>query len=101
MTSLRMRMVLIVIVLLSASSCTVISDKASKKADKENAYLSTFLNKPLANLSSTFGKPTQTLVENNQTVHVYEIKGTIFDCHRKFTIDNKNIVVGFVSTCWD
>ena len=74
MTSLRMIMVLIVIVLLSASSCTVISDKASKKADKENAYLSTFLNKPLANLSSTFGKPTQTLVENNQTVHVYEIK---------------------------
>jgi len=101
MTSLRMRMVLIVIVLLSASSCTVISDKASKKADKENAYLSTFLNKPLANLSSTFGKPTQTLVENNQTVHVYEIKGTIFDCQRKFTIDNKNIVIGFVSTCWD
>jgi hypothetical protein len=86
---------------LSASSCTVISDKASKKADKENAYLSTFLNKPLANLSSTFGKPTQTLVENNQTVHVYEIKGTIFDCQRKFTIDNKNIVIGFVSTCWD
>jgi hypothetical protein len=101
MTSLRMRMVLIVIVLLSASSCTVISDKASKKADKENAYLSTFLNKPLANLSSTFGKPTQTLVENNQTVHVYEIKGMIFDCQRKFTIDNKNIVIGFVSTCWD
>jgi hypothetical protein len=96
-----MRMVLIVIVLLSASSCTVISDKASKKADKENAYLSTFLNKPLANLSSTFGKPTQTLVENNQTVHVYEIKGMIFDCQRKFTIDNKNIVIGFVSTCWD
>ena len=101
MTSLKMRIILIILALLSGSSCTVISDNASKKADKENAYLSTFLNKPVANLSSTFGKPTQTLVENNQTVHVYEIKGTIFDCQRKFTIDNKNIVIGFVSTCWD
>jgi hypothetical protein len=25
----------------------------------------------------------------------------VFDCQRKFTIDNKNIVTGFVSTCWD
>jgi hypothetical protein len=25
----------------------------------------------------------------------------LFDCQRKFTIDNKNIVTGFVSTCWD
>ena len=82
-------------------SCSAISEKAKEKADKEKSYLATFLNKPLTNLSSTFGKPTQTLVENNQTVHVYEIKGTIFDCQRKFTIDNKNIVVGFVSTCWD
>ena len=101
MTSLKMRIILIILALLSGSSCTVISDNASKKADKENAYLSTFLNKPVTNLSSTFGKPTQTLVENNQTIHVYEIKGKIFDCQRKFTIDNKNIVIGFVSTCWD
>ena len=86
---------------MSASSCTVISDKASKKADKENAYLATFLNKPVTNLNSTFGKPTQILVENNLTVYVYEIKGTVFDCQRKFTIDNKNNVIGFVSTCWD
>ena len=101
MTSLRMRIVLIVLALLSGSSCTVISEKAKQKADKENAYLATFLNKSVTNLNSTFGKPTQTLVENNQTVYVYEIKGTVFDCQRKFTIDNKNNVIGFVSTCWD
>ena len=82
-------------------SCAVVSEKAKQKADKENAYLATFLNKPVTNLNSTFGKPTQTLVENNQTVYVYEIKGTVFDCQRKFTIDNKNNVIGFVSTCWD
>ena len=83
------------------SSCAAVSEKAAKKADKENAYLSTFLNKPSFNLSQTFGKPTQILTENNQTLHVYEIKGKVFDCQRKFTIDNKNIVTGFVSTCWD
>jgi len=85
----------------SLSSCTIISEKAAQKADKENAYLSSFLNKSSAVLNQTFGKPTQTLTENNQTVHVYEIKGKLFDCQRKFTIDNKNIVTGFVSTCWD
>ena len=83
------------------SSCAAVSEKAAKKADKENAYLSTFLSKPSFNLSQTFGKPTQILTENNQTVHIYEIKGKVFDCQRKFTIDNKNIVTGFVSTCWD
>ncbi len=83
------------------TSCTVISEKASQKADKENAYLSTFLNKSSTTLNQTFGKPTQILTENNQTTHVYEIKGRVFDCQRKFTIDSKNIVTGFVSTCWD
>jgi len=83
------------------SSCAIVSEKATQKADKENAYLSTFLNKSSTTLNQTFGKPTQTLAENNQTVHVYEIKGKVFDCQRKFTIDNKNIVTGFVSTCWD
>ncbi|MFM7498928.1 MAG: hypothetical protein ACKO5H_03525 [Candidatus Fonsibacter sp.] len=82
-------------------SCAVISEKATQKADKENAYLSTFLNKSTTTLNQTFGKPTQVLSENNQTVHVYEIKGKLFDCQRKFTIDNKNIITGFVSTCWD
>ncbi len=82
-------------------SCSAVSEKAKEKADKENAYLSTFLNKPSLNLIQTFGKPTQILTENNQTIHLYEIKGKVFDCQRKFTIDNKNIVTGFVSTCWD
>ena len=94
--------VLSLLVLLSIlTSCTVISEKAAQKADKENAYLSTFLNKSSANLNQTFGKPTQILTENNQTVHVYEIKGKVFDCQRKFTLDSKNIITGFVSTCWD
>jgi hypothetical protein len=83
------------------SSCAAVSEKATQKADKENAYLSTFLNKPSVTLNQTFGKPTQTLAENNQTVYVYEIKGKLFDCQRKFTINDKNVVTGFVSTCWD
>lgn len=83
------------------NSCAAISEKAAQIADKENAYLSTFLNKPATSLNQTFGKPTQILSENNITTHVYEVKGKIFDCQRKFTIDSKNMVVGFVSTCWD
>jgi hypothetical protein len=93
--------ILLLITLVSVYSCTAISEKATEKAAKENAYLSTFLKAPSANLVKTFGKPTQTLAENDQTVYVYEVKGKVFNCQRKFTIDNKNIVTGFVSTCWD
>ena len=91
----------LITLIFTLSSCAIVSEKATQKADKENAYLSTFLNKSSATLNQTFGKPTKTLAENNQTVYVYDIKGKLFDCHRKFTIDNKNIVTGFVSTCWD
>jgi hypothetical protein len=93
--------ILLLITLVSVYSCTAISEKATEKAAKENAYLSTFLKAPSANLVKTFGKPTQTLAENDQTIYVYEVKGKVFNCQRKFTIDNKNIVSGFVSTCWD
>ena len=58
--------------LIFLNSCAVISEKAAQKADKENAYLSTFLNKSSNNLSQTFGKPIQIFTENNQTVYVYE-----------------------------
>ena len=91
----------LITLIFTLSSCAIVSEKATQKADKENAYLSTLLNKPSATLNQTFGKPTKTLAENNQTVYVYDIKGKLFDCQRKFTIDNKNIVTGFVSTCWD
>ena len=91
----------LITLIFTLSSCAIVSEKATQKADKENAYLSTFLNKSSVTLNQTFGKPTKTLAENNQTVYVYDIKGKLFDCQRKFTIDNKNIVTGFVSTCWD
>lgn len=87
--------------LIFLSSCAVISEKAAQKAEKENSYLAVFLNKPVDELNKAFGKPTQTLTENNQTVQVYEVKRVVFDCQRKFTVDNKNIVTGFISTCWD
>ena len=93
--------ILLLITLVSLYSCPAISEKATEKAAKENAYLSTFLKAPSANLVKTFGKPTQTLAENEQTIYVYEVKGKVFNCQRKFTIGNKNTVTGFVSTCWD
>ena len=87
--------------LIFLSSCAVISEKAAQKAEKENSYLAVFLNKPVDELNKAFGKPTQTLTENYQTVQVYEVKRVVFDCQRKFSVDNKNIVTGFISTCWD
>ncbi len=78
--------ILSLLALVSLYSCTAISEKATEKAAKENAYLSTFLKAPSANLVKTFGKPTQTLAENDQTIYVYEVKGKVFNCQRKFTM---------------
>jgi hypothetical protein len=89
------------IVLLSVYSCSAISEKVTQIAEKENKYLSDFLKKSSSTLVNNFGTPTQIISENDQTIHVYEVKGKLFNCQRKFTIDNKNIVTGFVSTCWD
>ncbi len=93
--------ILLLIASIGLYSCSAISEKATEKAAKENAYLSSFLKTPSSNLVKTFGKPTQTLAENNETIYVYEVKGKVFNCQRKFTIDSKNTVTGFVSTCWD
>jgi len=89
------------IVLLSVYSCSAISEKVTQIAEKENKYLSGFLNKSSSILVNNFGTPTQTVNENNQIIYVYEVKRKLFDCQRKFTIDSKNTVSGFVSTCWD
>jgi protoheme ferro-lyase len=93
--------ILILIVLLSVYSCSTITEKVTEIAEKENKYLSGFLNKSSSILVSNFGTPTQTVNENNQTIYVYEVKRKLFNCQRKFTIDSKNTVSGFVSTCWD
>jgi hypothetical protein len=95
------KIILSSILIIGLYSCAAISDKVEKKADKENAYLATFLKKPSTHLTNAFGKPTKAYEENNQTVYEYDIKGRVFDCHRKFTIDKRNIITGFVSTCWD
>jgi len=90
---------LIIISLLS--SCTIVAEKRNEKVDKETKFLSTFLNNPDKDLISKFGQPTKTIKEANQEIYIYEIKGRIFDCQRKFIIDYKKNVSGFESTCWD
>jgi len=90
---------LIIIFLLS--SCTMIAEKRNEKVDKERKFLSLFLNNSDKDLISKFGQPTKTIKEANQEIYIYEIKGSIFDCQRKFVVDNKKNVSGFESTCWD
>jgi hypothetical protein len=93
--------ILFLIALTGIYSCSAISEKVSQIADKENKYLSAYLKTPTSHLINNFGVPTQTIAENNQTIYVYEVTGKLFNCQRRFTIDSKNTVTGFVSTCWD
>ncbi len=93
--------ILSLIVLIGLYSCSTVTEKTTEIAIKENKYLSGFLKTPSSNLVKTFGKPTQTSAENNETIYVYEVKGKVLNCQRKFIVDNINIVIGFTSTCWD
>jgi len=93
--------ILSLIALIGLYSCSTITEKTTEIAIKENKYLSGFLKTPSSNLVKTFGKPTQTSAENNETIYVYEVKGKVLNCQRKFIVDNINIVIGFTSTCWD
>jgi hypothetical protein len=96
-----MKKILLLIASLSLYSCSAISDKVTEIAEKENKYLSGFLNASTVTLISNFGTPTKTASENNQIIYVYEVKGKLINCQRKFTINDKNTVTGFSSTCWD
>jgi len=92
---------IIVLLTFSTASCTMVAEKRNEKVDKETKFLSPFLNNPDKDLISKFGQPTKTIKEANQEIYIYEIKGRIFDCQRKFVVDNKKVVSGFESTCWD
>ena len=96
-----MKKILLLIASLSLYSCSAISEKVTEIAEKENKYLSGFLNASTVTLINNFGTPTKTASENNQIIYVYEVKGKLINCQRKFTINDKNTVTGFSSTCWD
>ena len=87
---------LFVIVLLSG--CQTIKQKTDAIVEKENKKLSQFIGKSSQDLKNSLGNPDEDFKkENGNLVLVYNTKKYGIPCERRFEINLKLVVIGFVS----
>tara|TARA_A100001015_G_scaffold41972_1_gene45979 strand:- start:68 stop:373 length:306 start_codon:yes stop_codon:yes gene_type:complete len=87
---------LIVLVLLSG--CQTIKQKTDAIVEKENKKLSQFIGKSTQDLKNSLGNPDEDFQnENGNLVLVYNTKKYGIPCERRFEINSKLVVIGFVS----
>ena len=92
---------LIVIIFISVfilSGCQTVKNKTNAVIEKENENLSRYIGKSSNELKLDLGKPDEDFKnEKGNFVLVYKTKKYGISCERKFEIDSKSIVIGFVS----
>ena len=80
------------------SGCKTIKQKTDEIVEKENQKLSKFIGKSLSDLQIDLGKPDEDFKnQKGNLVFVYNTKKYGIPCERRFEIDAKSIVIGFVS----
>jgi hypothetical protein len=80
------------------SGCQTIKDKTDKIVEKENTKLSQFIGKSSSNLQIELGKPDEDFKNDKGNLEfVYNSKKYGILCERRFEVDSKSIVIGFVS----
>jgi len=80
------------------SGCKTIKQKTDAIVEKENQKLSKFIGKSLSDLQIDLGKPDEDFKnQKGNLVFVYNTKKYGIPCERRFEIDSKSIVIGFVS----
>ena len=80
------------------SGCQTIKDKTDKIVEKENKKLSEYIGKNSNNLQMNLGKPDEDFKNEKGNLElVYNSKKYGIICERRFEIDSKSIVIGFVS----
>tara|TARA_B110001450_G_C17489440_1_gene427669 strand:+ start:185 stop:487 length:303 start_codon:yes stop_codon:yes gene_type:complete len=88
----------LIILLIFLSSCESIKKKSDAIVEKENDKLSKYIGKTLNNLQSGLGKPDEDFKNEKGNLElIYRTKKYGISCERKFEIDSKSIVIGFVS----
>ena len=80
------------------TGCQTIKQKTDAIVEKENEKLSKYISKPASVLQMDLGKPDEdfTNAKGNYEI-IYNTKKYGILCERRFEINSKNIVVGFVS----
>ena len=80
------------------TGCQTIKEKTDAIVEKENEKLSKYISKPASILQIDLGKPDEDFKNAKGNYEfVYNTKKYGIPCERRFEINSKNIVVGFVS----
>ena len=85
-------------VIVFLTSCQTIKQKTDAIVEKENQKLTKFIGKSSLELKNSLGNPDEDFKnESGNIVLVYNTKKYGILCERRFEINSKLIVVGFVS----
>ena len=80
------------------SGCQTIKQKTDAIVEKENKKLSEFIGKSSQELKNNLGEPDEDFKnEKRNLVFVYNTKKYGIPCERRFEINSKLVVIGFVS----
>ena len=87
-----------VFLIFSLLSCQTIKQKTDAIVEKENKKLSAFIGKSSQDLKSSLGTPDEDFKnEKGNFVLIYNTKKYGIPCERRFEVNTKSIVIGFVS----
>ena len=88
----------LVLFLILFTGCETIKKKSDEIVEKENAKLSQYIGKTSTELQMDLGKPDEDFKnEKGNFELLYKTKKYGIPCERKFEVDSKSIVIGFVS----
>jgi hypothetical protein len=80
------------------SGCQTVKEKTDAIVEKENKKLSKYIGKSSNELRADLGTPDEDYRNNKGNLElVYRTKKYGIPCERKFEIDSKLIVIGFIS----
>ena len=86
------------VLFLMVSGCQTIKNKTDSIVEKENEKLSKYISKPASVLQMDLGKPDEDFTNSKGNFEfVYNTKKYGIPCERRFEINSKSVVVGFVS----
>ena len=95
----KLRLILITFLMfVMIAGCKTIKEKTDAIVEKENEKLSKYISKPASVLQMDLGKPDEDFKNAKGNYEfIYNTKKYGIPCERRFEINSKNIVVGFVS----
>ena len=94
----KLLLIKFIFLLVFISGCQTIKKKSDEIVEKENAKLSQYIGKTSSELQMDLGKPDEDFKnEKGNFELIYKTKKYGIPCERKFEVDSKSIVIGFVS----